>query len=284
MGDTVVQSLAIGFFDGVHLGHRAILKHAHSALTFREHPLCVLAPERAPRLLMTLEERVAAIKAAGPREVTVLDFNSELAKMQPDRFVDSVILSRFGPVHVYCGDNWRFGADGKGDVALLRSMGLEATVVPYAEYKGKPISSTRIRSALEAGEIEDANAMLDGAFTVSGTVFKGKGKGAQLGFPTVNVQLCPLGIQLPLGVYEAVAAGKHAVANYGFAPTMGDSCWSSPVLELHFLDAPSNFSLSGRLEVSIIKFLRPERRFSSAEELKTQLALDVAQAASDFNR
>jgi riboflavin kinase/FMN adenylyltransferase len=253
-------------------------------LTFGRHPFSVLAPERSPRLLMTLEERVEAIKAAGPSEVAVLDFDSELAKMPPGRFVDSVILSRFGPVHVYCGDNWRFGADGKGDVALLRSMGLEATVVPYAEYKGKPISSTRIRSALEAGEIEDANAMLDGAFTVSGTVFKGKGKGAQLGFPTVNVQLCPLGIQLPLGVYEAVAAGKHAVANYGFAPTMGDSCWSSPVLELHFLDAPSDFSLSGRLEVSIIKFLRPERWFSSAEELKTQLALDVAQAASDFNR
>lgn len=282
MRDSAVQGLAVGFFDGVHLGHRAILKNARFALTFGRHPFSVLAPERSPRLLMTLEERVEAIKAAGPSEVAVLDFDSGLARMPPVRFVEDVILSRFGEVHVYCGDNWRFGANGKGDVALLRSMGLEATVVPYAEYKGMPVSSTRIRSALEAGEIEDANAMLGRGFTVVGTAFKGKGRGARLGFPTVNLRLSELDIRLPLGVYEVAAAGMSAVANYGFAPTMGESRWRSPVLELHFLGSPADIPSEGRIEVAFVRFIRPERVFASVDDLKAQLARDVARAASDF--
>ena len=179
MRDAALQSLAVGFFDGVHLGHQAILKGADAALTFRNHPLTVLAPEKAPRLIMSVEERVAAIKACGVKNVIVLDFTPELAELSPEAFVARYLSSSAShlPSSVRCGANWRFGKDGAGDAEFLRKLGFEVDVVPFAEYTGKEIPSSRIRAALERGEIEDANAMLGRRFQVSGFRFQGKGLG-----------------------------------------------------------------------------------------------------------
>ena len=280
MRDAALQSLAVGFFDGVHLGHQAILRGASAALTFRNHPLSVLAPDRAPRLIMTPEERVAAIRACGVADVTVLEFTRELAEMPPEAFAAKYLSSSGSGLasSVRCGGNWRFGKGGAGDAAFLRARGIGVEVVPYAEFKGEPISSSRIRAALERGEIADANEMLGRRFQVSGSRFRGKGEGTKLGYPTVNLKLETCSLKLPLGVYAVEVAGARGVANYGLAPTMGDRAWTSPVLEIHFLDgrAIRTIEQSNNLQVSFVRYVRPERKFGSAADLQRQIAADCA--------
>ena len=294
MRDAALQGLAVGFFDGVHLGHQAILKGADAALTFSNHPLSVLAPEKAPRLIMTCEERVAAIRSCGVKDVTVLNFTQELASLSPEEFVSRYLapsVSRLPP-SVRCGANWRFGRGGAGDAEFLRGMGVEVTVVPYAEYKGERVSSSRIRRCLENGEIEDANAMLGRRFQVSGFRFQGKGLGTKLGYPTVNFKVGGTGVstnqtnltnrvRLPLGVYVVELEGVCGIANYGYAPTMGPEAWKQPVLEVHVPSSKDPFvqirsdSLTACC-ISILRFVRPERKFDSVADLQRQIAVDCA--------
>ena len=275
-----MSSLAIGFFDGVHLGHQAILKGADAVLTFRNHPLSVLAPANAPRLIMSCEERVAAIRARGVKDVTVLDFTPELAELSPESFVARYLSSPVSGLlsSVRCGENWRFGKGGEGNAEWLRARGVDVEVAPYAEHKGERISSSRIRASLEHGEIEDANAMLGRRFQVQGCRFKGKGVGEKIGFPTVNLELSTLNLQLPLGVYEVEIDGAKGIANYGLAPTMGDRAWTSPVLELHVLGNRTIRAIeqSDNLSVSFVRFIRPERKFESVRDLQRQIAADCA--------
>ena len=280
MRDAALQSLAVGFFDGVHLGHQAILKGADAALTFRNHPLTVLAPEKAPRLIMSVEERVAAIKACGVEDVTVLDFTPELAAMPAEEFIVSFLTRQECRVpSVRCGENWRFGKGGEGDAEFLRKRGIAVEVAPYAEYKGERISSSRIRWCLENGEIEDANAMLGRRFQVSGFRFQGKGLGGRIGYPTVNLKLETLNLKLPLGVYEVEVEGQKAIANYGLAPTMGDKAWATPVMEVHLLDKGSEdvrLETEDKVSVSLVRYIRPERKFGTIDDLKRQIAADCA--------
>jgi len=279
-----LETLAVGFFDGVHLGHQKILHGASAVLTFRNHPLSVLAPERAPHLIMTPEERVAAIKACGVAEVTLLDFTRELAEMPAGEFVEFFLNKRRGrrfPFAVRCGENWRFGKGGIGDAAFVRNAGIEAVVVPYVEYKGERISSSRIRACLERGEIEDANAMLGRRYQVTGIREQGKGLGEKLGYPTINLKLStinPQPLTLPRGVYEVVMNGERGLANYGVAPTFGEKSWSEPILEVHLLsdEAARRRFPSDLAAVEFVRFLRPERKFASVEELKRQIAADFA--------
>ena len=281
MRDAAPQGLAVGFFDGVHLGHQAILRSADAALTFRNHPLTILAPEKAPRLIMSVEERVAAIKACGVKDVTLLDFTRALAEMTAEEFVAS-FLKRPGdrfPV-LRCGANWRFGRGGEGSAEFLRGMGMEVTVVPYAEYKGVRVSSSRIRRCLENGEIEDANAMMGRGYEVRGTREEGKGLGRQIGYPTVNFGLDDLNLKLPYGVYEIELDGVKGVANYGFAPTMGERSWKKPILEVHLLaSSPSSLIPHPSSLISFVRFIRPEKKFDSIEDLKRQIAADCATIA-----
>ena len=311
------RRLAVGFFDGVHLGHQAILKGADAALTFRSHPLEVLSPERAPVLLMTVEERVAAMRACGVDEVTVLDFTPELARMTAEAFVGKLAEAalngqdarspsngrtgavngqdarsprgdRSGAVNgqdarspvntllegvvVRCGDNWRFGAGGRGDANFLRTCGIGVEVVPYAVYAGEAISSSRIRRALAEGEVAAAAAMLGRRYEVSGAVVVGKGLGGRLGFPTLNVRP---GRPLPLktGVYAVEVGGAKGVANFGLAPTLGERAWPEPVLEVHLLDAIEGCRQPS-VAVAFTDFIRAERRFDSLEALRRQIAAD----------
>ena len=294
MRDAALQGLAVGFFDGVHLGHQAILKGADAALTFRNHPLTVLVPEKAPRLIMSVEERIAAIKACGVKHVTVLDFTPELAALTPEEFVERYLLSSVARLQssIRCGANWRFGKGGVGDAAFLRERGLAVEVAPYAEYKGERVSSSRIRRCLENGEIEDANAMLGRRFQVSGFRFQGKGLGTKLGYPTVNFKVGGTGVstnqtnltnrvRLPLGVYVVELEGVCGIANYGYAPTMGPEAWKRPVLEVHF---PSSKDSSVQIRsdsltaccISILRFVRPERKFDSVADLQRQIVVDCA--------
>ncbi len=268
------MTLAVGFFDGVHLGHRAILEGADAALTFKEHPLAVLNPSRAPDLIMSLGERVAAIRACGVKDVIVLDFTPELAAQTPERFADDLTkLVGAENLVLRAGENWRFGCGGTGDADFLRARGIPVAVVPYAVFKGERISSTRIREALSRGQMEDAAAMLGRPWTLTGDVVHGKGLGRKLGRPTLNLQFVGR-VRIPCGVYVVEAAGARAVANYGVAPTMGDRAWEEPVFEVHFPfgEPPRTTSLT----VSILRFLRGEKTFASLTELQEQIDRDVA--------
>ena len=285
MRDAALQSLAIGFFDGVHLGHQAILKGADAALTFRNHPLTVLAPEKAPRLLMSCEERVAAVKACGVKNVAVLDFTRELAEMPAEEFLARHLMSFVSRLKssVRCGANWRFGAGGTGDAAFLRAHGIEVEVVPYAEFKDERISSSRIRRCLENGEIEDANAMLGRRYEVRGIREEGKGLGRQIGYPTVNLKLETLSLKLPLGVYEVEVEGLRGIANYGFAPTMGGKAWKTPVMEVHLLGEGAEdvrLETVDGVSVALARHIRPEKKFDSIDDLKRQIAADCATIAT----
>ncbi len=267
------MTVAVGFFDGVHLGHQEILSGADVALTFSDHPLTLIDPSRAPERIMSLDERIAAIRACGVKDVIVLDFTPALARETPEGF--AAYLEKLVGVEslaVRAGENWRFGCGGKGDADFLRARGIPVTIVPYAVYKGERISSTRIREALACGEMEDAEAMLGRPWTISGEVVPGKGVGKELGRPTMNLSLSGR-VRIPCGVYAVEADGARAVANYGVAPTMGERAWAEPVFEVHFpFGEPPRAS---SLTVSVLRFLRPERKFASLAELQDQIARDI---------
>ncbi len=269
-----METVAVGFFDGVHVGHQAILRGASRVVTFRNHPLSVLCPARAPRLIMSADERLAALRAqAGVREVVALDFTPAFAALPPDEFARAFL----GSARVQCGENWTFGAKGVGNAALLRALGYEVNVVAPVLFDGARVSSTRIRATLEQGLIKEAVAMLGHDFRVTGTRFAGKGEGRRLGFPTVNVRPTHLELKLPRGVYVVAVDGHRALANYGVAPTFDDRAWASPVFEVHFPFSDASF-LDGRetVAVELLTFIRPERIFPSVDDLKAQISRDVA--------
>jgi len=288
--------VAIGFFDGVHLGHQKILRGADVAVTFRNHPLTVLNAAKAPRLIMSPEDRVAAIKSCGVKDVLVFDFTSELAAFTPDAFIKnllrdlretSVSSCSAGGLSLRCGSNWRFGKNAAGTPDWLREHGISVEVVEAVEYEGEPISSTRIRECLSRGEIAAANAMMGRRLKVEGRRLKGKGEGVKLGYPTINLlllspttsQLLPNSSQtsqlFPLGVYQVEVEGCRAIANYGLAPTFGEQAWKAPVLEVHLLDMARE-GASDTMSAEFVKFIRAERKFVSTEELKKQIAEDIA--------
>ncbi len=282
MRDTSVESVAVGFFDGVHVGHRAILSRAERVFTFSNHPLSVLAPERAPRLIMPPAAKVEAIRACSAAEVEMMEFTKATALLSPDEFAEAYLAggSRRRP-RIICGENWRFGAGARGDAELLRSMGFEVEVVPYAVVGGEPVSSSRIRRCLASGELDRVGAMIGRCYSLAGRTFRGKGMGARIGFPTLNVRM-PDGFVPPLalGVYEVCVRGVTGVANVGTAPTLGADSWPQPVLEVHFPGCSQRelpfAAQDGLLEVSFIRFIRPERAFGSMEELTRQIAADCA--------
>lgn len=271
------MTLAVGFFDGVHLGHQAILKGADAVFTLSDHPLSVLAPERAPRLMMTREERLAAIRACGVADIRVCDFTRDLAGTEPEAFLPTLTGGRTD-VTVRCGDNWRFGRGGRGDAAFLRAHGVGVEIVPYAVFDGAPISSSRIRTCLEAGELDAANAMLGRPFRLTGEIVRGKGVGREIGFPTLNVSL-GRPVSLKGGVYAVEVAGRLGVANFGLAPTMGERAWPEPTLEVHLLEA-ADCSSWQTADVDFLSFLRPEQTFASVGELTRQIAADCERARS----
>ena len=267
------MNLAVGFFDGVHVGHQRILAHADAALTFTNHPATVFAPDRVPRLLMTAEERLAAISVQGVRRVVACAFTPELAAQSPGAFADSLLHEFPDLGEVFCGPNWTFGAGGAGTADLLRARGFQVTVVPFATWRGEPVSSTRIRAALGEGDVAAAAAMLGRPYSASGRIVAGKGEGRALGFPTLNIVPFLGGLPLVRGVYAVETALGRGVANWGVAPTMGERAWPEPVLEVHLLTSP-DAPPPASLRVAFTAFIRPERTFASRADLQEQLALD----------
>ena len=278
------MNLAVGFFDGVHLGHRRILAQADAALTFLNHPATVFAPGRVPPLLMPTDARLVAIGAAlakrvpVPEPVRALPFTPALAALPPDAFAARLRVGYPDLGTVFCGPNWTYGANGAGTAETLRAAGFLVETVPFVVLDGAPVSSTRIRAALAAGRLDEANALLGRPYAVVGATFHGKGVGRTLGHPTANIRLPEGLVRLPLGVYAVRTPLGPGVANYGRAPTLGARAWPEPVLEDHLLDASGDIAVPGSLSVSFTRFIRPEKTFASLAALQAQIARDIAAA------
>lgn len=291
--------LAVGMFDGVHLGHRAVIESAalsaqrtegiSAALTFHPHPSRVLRPEQPVRLIQAPETKAGRLLACGIDAVITETFTRELASIEATALLPHLRASLPHLAAVYVGENWRFGRGRLGDVSLLveegRKLGLNVVSAPRINHNGEPISSTRIRAHLEAGEIAMANTLLGYSYVSTGRVVRGKRLGRSLGFPTLNIPWDPE-CRPRFGVYAVRLweAGQtqvcHGVANYGLRPTVEET--KEPRLEVHVIGG-CPFDEGSDLVVEWLDFLRPEIRFEGVEQLKQQVAQDVGTAA-EFHR
>ncbi len=284
-------TLAVGFFDGVHRGHRSIIDYTIAAaqrrggeawiLTFDRHPLKVLRPTIAPLILTSTSHKLALIDACGVDGCVTLSFTQELASMPAPDFAAWMLHCAPTLSEIIVGENWRFGAHAKGTPDLLRHLGSEAnltvTTLPPILDNNETVSSTRIRAAIMHGELDHAAAMLGRPASVLGTVVHGHAIGRTLGFPSANLD--PHNESLPpLGVYavQALVSGTFydGVLNFGTRPTFAKDKAVPPVLELHLLDFEGSL-YADDIEAHFIKHLRDEWYFATTEELVTQIAKDV---------
>jgi riboflavin kinase/FMN adenylyltransferase len=287
--------LAIGVFDGLHLGHRAVLSRAQEEavrigaqavpLSFDPHPARVLRPEHPPLLLTATAHKLRLLAAMGFEQTLLLPFDASLRDTTADAFVTSLATAGRPLAAVCVGHQWSFGRGREGNLALLARLGAQFRFaeigVPEVQWAGEPVSSTRIRNAIAAGNLTLASQMLGRKYTVLGEVAHGRALGRTLGFPTAN--LAPLSEQLPPnGVYAVRAKvlpehGKdlclRGVANLGTRPTM-DSGESRPLLEVHLFDFSEDL-YGQRLEVEFVSFLRGEFRFESLALLQDQIQQDA---------
>jgi riboflavin kinase/FMN adenylyltransferase len=270
------RQVAVGEFDGVHVGHREVIRGNDTVLTFEPHPLRVVRPEAAPKLLTSLEAKAELIAELGVEELVVIPFDEGFAHQSPQEFVDHVLVSRLQATRVSVGENFRFGHRAAGDPELLASDDRFATrVVPLVEVDGELVSSSHIRALVLAGELELAARFLGAPFQLRGEVVHGDRRGRQLGFPTANIVpdealVCP-----GHGVYVARAGGDCAAVNVGVRPTFGTG--RAVLVEAYLLDR--DVDLYGQtLRVDFLGRLRGERRFESVDALIEQMRRDVERA------
>ena len=270
------RHVAIGAFDGVHIGHRRVIDKADTAVTFEPHPLKILHPEAAPKLIMPFEIKRDVIEGLGVRELVVIPFDREFSTIPAEDFCGRILVETLGAESVSVGENFRFGAKAKGDPQMLASRReFEARVVPLVEVDGEVVSSTRVRSLVAAGEVEAATRCLGAPFLLEGPVAKGDGRGRKLGFPTANIVPSDELVSPGHGVYAAFANGRPAAVNVGVRPTFDTG--RGLLVEAYLIDFEGD--LYGQtLRIAFISRLRGERRFAGVEELIEQMHLDVEEA------
>lgn len=270
------RHVAIGTFDGVHLGHQAVIDAADTVLTFDPHPLEVIHPAALPKLIMPFGVKRDVIEGLGVRELVVIRFDRAFASRSAASFVDHVLVERLTAERVSVGENFRFGAKAKGDTALLRSRPeFETRVVPLVEVDGETVSSTRIRALIAAGEMDAAQRCLGAPFMVEGTVVSGDQRGRELGFPTANI-VPDDRLAIPgHGVYAAFANGVPAAVNVGVRPTFDSG--RGVLIEAYLIDRDEDL-YGSTLRVAFVERLRGERRFAGVEELIAQMRSDVEDA------
>jgi len=265
--------VAVGTFDGVHLGHRKVIEGSDSVLTFDPHPVSVVAPQHTPKLLTPLGRKAELIEALGVRELIVIGFDAEFASKTADEFVEDVLVGALGAKRVAIGENFRFGHKAQGDPRLLAADKRFDTVVhPLLEVDGEIVSSSHIRGLLLAGEVAEAAALLGAPYQLRGEVVHGDERGRELGFPTANLVpeealACP-----GHGVYACLADGAPAAVSIGVRPTFQTG--RGELIEAYVLDFDGD--LYGReLRLDFLARLRGERRFETAEALIEQMHSDV---------
>jgi riboflavin kinase/FMN adenylyltransferase len=267
------RRVAVGEFDGVHLGHREVISGSDTVLTFEPHPLAVIRPEAKPRLLNTLDAKAELIERLGVRELVVIPFDETFAAQGPQEFIDHVLIERLQATRVSVGENFRFGHRASGDPELLAADGrFETRVVKLVEVDGEIVSSSHIRGLVLAGDVEHATRFLGSPFQLRGEVVEGDRRGRTLGFPTANIVpdedlVCP-----GHGVYAAFADGTCAAVSVGVRPTFGTG--RAVLVEAYLIDR--EVDLYGRtLRIDFVARLRGERRFATVEELVEQMRQDV---------
>lgn len=284
-------SLALGYFDGVHLGHQKVISTAvnfahkngnkSAVITFKDHPCCFFKGV-CPKYILTREDRLKHIEALGVDYVYILDFDEELNRFTAEEYLKKILIDNFSPVSISTGFNHYFGAEKSGGADLLAKM---QTVYGYKYFEVSPqrinnetISSTAIRNSLSKGQIKNANEMLGYKFTISGEVVKGQQLGRQIGFRTANLIYPQELIDLPFGVYSVVVSygGKvyKGITNFGIRPTVSDTHRCS--LETHILDFDVDI-YGQKISVEFLKMIRPEKKFDSIDDLKAQISLDIAE-------
>jgi riboflavin kinase/FMN adenylyltransferase len=294
---TTSTVLTIGNFDGVHRGHRALLAQLtakardlalpSTVLTFEPHPRELFAPDQAPARLASLRDKFELLAECGVDRVHVLRFNRRLAAFTAEQFVERILVQGLSVRHLIVGDDFRFGKGRAGDFALLQQMGQEhrfaVESMHTVDVGGIRVSSSAVREALAAGNIEHAEELLGRAFVIAGRVMDGKKIGRTLGFPTANIQVRRQ--RLPLsGVFAVTVSGIAAqplpgAANIGVRPTV--EAGLKPVLEVHLLDFDED--IYGRhVDVNFLHKLRNEAKFDSLDALKAQIARDVAAVRAHF--
>jgi riboflavin kinase/FMN adenylyltransferase len=267
------RQIAIGVFDGVHVGHRQVIEGADTVLTFEPHPLRVLHPEAAPKLIMPFEIKRDVIEGLGVEELIVIPFDDEFSSIPAEDFCSRILIQELSAQSVSVGENFRFGAKARGDPQMLASREeFETRVVPLVEVDGEIVSSTRVRSLVAAGEIEAATLCLGAPFLLEGTVVEGDERGRKLGFPTANIVPADDLVSPGHGVYAAFADGRPAAVNVGIRPTFETG--RGLLVEAFLIDYDGD--LYGRtLRIAFISRLRGERRFAGVEELIAQMHRDV---------
>ena len=270
------RSIAIGTFDGVHVGHRQVIEGADTVLTFEPHPLSVIHPEAAPKLIMPFRVKRDVIEGLGVREIVVIPFDKAFSAIDAEGFCDRILIDTLDAKEVAVGENFRFGAKAKGDPAMLESHHEFTTrVVPLIEVDGETVSSSRIRAQVAAGDVEGAMRCLGAPLLLEGTVVSGDKRGRTLGFPTANVVPSDDLVYPGHGVYAAFANGMPAAVNVGVRPTFETG--RGVLIETYVID--EEIDLYGKtLRIAFIARLRGEKRFPGVEELVAQMHRDVEEA------
>jgi riboflavin kinase/FMN adenylyltransferase len=288
--------LTLGVFDGLHLGHQLIIKTVveraraagavPTAITFEPHPRAVLHPESAPPLLQTFDQKIEALGALGIEQTIVIHFNQQFSQIRAEDFLREVVVKRLHAKEVYLGRGFFFGHNREGNIDLLRSvseqLGFFADEVPEVRLRGRRIGSTRIRELLLQGQVNLARRMLGRPYGVEGPVVRGAERGAQLGFPTANVQ--PHNRVVPRGGVYVTATliegqWRRSVTNIGTRPTFADGATTS--VETHVMNWSGDL-YGDVVRVRFLHRLRAEKKFSSIEELTKQIERDVARAGDYF--
>jgi riboflavin kinase/FMN adenylyltransferase len=270
------RHVAIGTFDGVHLGHRAVIDGADTVLTFDPHPLEILHPAALPKLITPFAVKRDLIAGLGVRELVVINFDKEFAHLAAEDFIEQILIERLAASRVSVGENFRFGAKARGDAEMLAARPeFETRVLPLVEVDGETVSSTRIRAQVAAGDVAGAQRCLGSPFMVEGTVVKGDQRGRELGFPTANI-VPDDRLAIPgHGVYAAFANGVPAAVNVGVRPTFESG--RGVLIESYLIDRDED--LYGKiLRVAFVERLRGEKRYPDVDELVAQMRVDVADA------
>jgi riboflavin kinase/FMN adenylyltransferase len=289
--------LAIGNFDGVHLGHRALLERLvaearrlglpPAVMTFEPHPRELFAPEQAPARLTSLREKLALLEGCGVEEVFLLHFSRKLAGLTAEEFIERVLVQGLAVRHLIIGDDFRFGKGRAGDFGMLQSAGqahgFDVEAMHTIEIAGERVSSSAVRDALGTGDLEHAARLLGRPYNIAGRVVHGEKIGRRIGWPTANIQLKRKRVALT-GVFAATVSGldkRHlpGAASLGVRPTLGQGL--RPALEVHLFDFDQQI-YGAHVTVHLLHKLRDEMKFASFDELTAQIARDVAATKEYF--
>lgn len=267
------RRVAIGTFDGVHLGHREVIRGSDTVLTFDPHPMAVIRPEATPKLLTSFELKRDLIAGLGVEELVVIPFDRDFAGRSAEEFAVGVLARQLGAERVSVGENFRFGRGAEGSADFLRSRAeFETRVVPLVEVAGETVSSSQIRGLLAAGEVAKAAEFLGGPFLFEGEVVSGDQRGRELGMPTANIVPGDRLVSPGHGVYAAWAHGYPAAVNVGVRPTFETG--RGLLVEAHLIGYEGD--LYGEvLRIAFIERMRGEKRFDSVDELVAQMQRDV---------